>query len=97
MVVPQPNALPQDAVLPLTEPGELWTVYKVGIIDDAKEFGEYGHLWRWNSKVLKALIESLYRKSAKDDWPGLKWELVGEEDPDSKVGNGFWLAYRLKE
>ena len=46
--------------------------------------GPYGHWWKFTPDFLKHAIES---------W--VSWDLIMEEDPDSKVGNGFFLAYRL--
>jgi SAM-dependent methyltransferase len=47
--------------------------------------GPYGHWWKFTPELLKEAI-------------GLwcpNWALCWEEDPDSKVGNGFFLAYQL--
>lgn len=46
--------------------------------------GKYGHWWKFTPDLLKRAI---------DKW--MDWELVYEEDPDTKIGNGFFLAYVL--
>jgi len=48
--------------------------------------GPYGHWWKWTPEVLQAAIEK---------WMPY-WVPIDFEDPDSKVGNGFFLAYRLR-
>jgi len=46
--------------------------------------GIYGHWWKFTPELLKEGVAH-----------GMEWTLIMEEDPDSKVGNGFFLAYQL--
>ena len=48
--------------------------------------GAYGHWWKFTPELLKAAIER-----------DVGWKLIMEEDTDSKVRNGFFLAYQLGE
>lgn len=95
MIVPQPDALPND-IRSLTTLEELKAAYKRG--DTYKDIPiqkgiEVAHFWKFSIDTLKSMLVVLHKGVR--GRPGLKWELVGEENPDSKVGNGFWLAYRL--
>lgn len=99
LIFPQPNALPADK-RPLSEIADIKKAHKEGWTwetapEDAAFNGVGGHYWKLTCERFKELVEGLYRKTK--FWPGLKWGLVGEEDPDTKVGNGFWLAYRVKK
>lgn len=98
IIFPQPNALPDDD-RPLSKIDDIWEAYYEGWTWDTapERYIPGGHYWKMTCTLFKKLIESLYRKNSHRDWPGLKWKLVGEEDPDTKVGNGFWLAYHMKE
>ena len=95
MVVPQPNALPGDE-RPVSNPDDIKQAYKekwdweTVPVKDAPG----GHYWKFSAEMLKEFIADL-RRGVRGR-PGLKWELIDEEDPDSKVGNGFWLAYRVE-
>jgi SAM-dependent methyltransferase len=86
MIVPLPTALPQDAARPLTTLEDIENYHKKpeSIPDHS------GHVYVFTAERLKEVIHSLNHRGR---W-SLNWELVGEESPDSKVGNGFWLAYR---
>lgn len=44
------------------------------------------HYWVFTIETLKAIIDACK----------LNWTLIGEENPDSKVRNGFWLAYKTR-
>lgn len=99
MIIPQPWALAQDTRANSTI-ADVWRAYdEAWTFDTAPEdwaFGGYdGHYWKMDCAEFEALVGSLYRKNSRRRWPGLKWELVGKEDPDAKVGNGYWLAWRV--
>lgn len=99
-IFPLPNALAGDD-RPLSEVEAIWRAYEEGWTwetapDDAAFGGVGGHYWKLDCPTMKTLIESLCRKNAKRRWPGVRWELVGEEDPDQKVGNGFWMAWKKR-
>ena len=101
IIWPQPDALPQDQRLNSTA-ADLWRAYdEAWTFDTAPEgfsFGGYdGHYWKMDCAQFEYLVNSLRRKHSKRNWPGLKWDLVGKEDPDSKVGNGYWLAYQVEK
>lgn len=87
MVVPHPTALPSDRGRPLTTYEDLRAAF-----DEKRAYApeQDRHLWVFSADSLKAIIAELNDKGRYS----LNWELVGEEAPDSKVGNGFWLAYR---
>jgi SAM-dependent methyltransferase len=53
----------------------------------ASSGGKYGHYWKFTPELLTGFIEEWL------PW----WGLVMLEDPDSKVGNGFFLAYQIGE
>ena len=94
MIVPQPDALFCD-VRPLSTYEVLvrshrdrWTPETAppdSILAD--------HYWKFTSTTLRRFIQKLI--NGWDDLPQLPCEFVGAEDPDSKVRNGFWLAYRV--
>lgn len=98
LIFPQPNALPGDT-RPNSTRADLWRAYdEAWTFDTAPEdfaYGGYdGHYWKMTCNEFMALVDSLRPRNSKRNWPGLKWTLVLKEDPDSKVGNGFYLAYR---
>lgn len=93
MIVPHVNALRGDKRSPgLFTTHRVWAAYRERWHWDNIPFqgavhgGPYGHWWKWTPEVLKAAIA---------EWMPF-WELIEEEDPDSKVGNGFFLAYRIR-
>jgi SAM-dependent methyltransferase len=99
MVVPQPNAIPQDT-RPLTEWEKLLEAFREDYLpetaptDEEYTFGGvYGHYHKFTAETMKGFVQKL-RRGAKGR-KAIKWELMGEEDPDRKVGNGFWLAYKV--
>lgn len=100
MILPQPNALPGDD-RPETDVSDIWRAYNEGWTwDTAPEGyafgGSAGHYWKLGCDTLKGFIVSLFRKNSRRNWPGLKWALIDVENPDSKVGNGYWLAYQVR-
>jgi SAM-dependent methyltransferase len=86
MIVPLPTALPQDAARPLTTLEDIENYHK----KPQTTIGLSGHVHVFTAERLKEVIHSLNHRGR---W-SLNWELVGEESPDTKVGNGFWLAWR---
>jgi SAM-dependent methyltransferase len=97
MIVPQPDALAGDN-RPLSTYDRLIKAHreKWNIETAPAESlypGKGGHYWKFTSTTLRKFFENL--KTANDGIPAVNWQLVGTEDPDSKVGNGFWLAYRV--
>lgn len=81
MIVPQRDALKSDARR------ELSTLEEVLAAQGRKSGGPKTdkHHWVFTSASLVSIIEKL----------DLGWTHIGTEDPDSKVRNGFWLAYRV--
>jgi hypothetical protein len=72
---------------------EIWQAYKDGVTVDTWDYaakpvpgGRRGHYWVLTPELVKQLVEAV-----DGDW----WELVGEENSHSKVGNGFTLVYKL--
>lgn len=90
MIAPLPDALESDAGRPLTTYKDLKAAF-----DEERSLSDISksHFWVFDCDRLKTIISKLGRKSG--ERPALKWELVGEEEKDSKVGNGFWLAYKV--
>ena len=95
MIVPLHGALPADAVRPLTTLDHFvechrrgWNLETHPI--DGVPGGRLGHYHTFTPDSLTDLV----------DWMGTeglcRWELVAREDVDSKVGNGFTLAFRIK-
>lgn len=91
MIVPLPDAMPSDVrrvtphwdfVKALRE-NWTWDSHPQGYPHN----GKYGHYWKFEPLQLKLMI---------DYWVPA-WTLVKEESPDSKVGNGFFLAYQLPQ
>lgn len=91
MIVPLPDALPDDIGRPLATRDELiWTLN--GITVDNWDYkakpisGERrGHYFVYDAPTLAEHIAYFFPQ----------WELVDREDKDSKVGNGFTLIYRI--
>lgn len=93
MIVPRHGALSSDK-----RPLEMFTIERVWqayaerwhwdsmlAAEDQPVGGPYGHWWKFTPALLK--------ETAAQWFP--HWALCWEEDPDSKVGNGFFLAYQL--
>ncbi|ERT06625.1 methyltransferase domain protein [Lyngbya aestuarii BL J] len=95
MIVPQPDALLGDNRA-LSRYDQLIQAYQENwTIETAPPGSCYSdHYWKFTSTMLRKFIDKL--KSGVEDLPHINWTLVGIEDPDSKVGNGFWLAYRVQ-
>jgi len=94
LIVPQRGAQLTDVGRNLTTFAEWRTAYEEDYTvasmpadRTAAAGGERGHYWVYSSDSLKALFTEL------DSTHALK--LVAEEDPDSKVRNGFTLVYQL--
>ena len=94
MIVPQPDALFCDA-RPLSTYEILTQAHRDRWTPDTAPPDSIlaDHYWKFTSSTLRQFIQKLI--AGWDDLPRLPWSLVGAEDPDSKVGNGFWLAYRV--
>lgn len=99
MILPLPGALKRDNQ-PISTLKQLKAAYKrndtYGEVDIPRNLAnKMIHLWSFDMPTLKGMIASLCRGAR--GRPGLRWTLVGEESPDSKVGNGFWLAYEVNK
>jgi len=96
MIVPLPDAVPEDT-RPLSTLAEIKKAYKdqacYGDTPPLIEGEMVFHYWKFDIVSMSGIIYDL-RRGARGR-PGLKWKKVGEESPDSKVGNGFWLAYKI--
>jgi hypothetical protein len=57
----------------------------------ANQVPRRGHYHAYTPDTLVALIETVTARYR------LTWDLVDRENPDSKVGNGFTLIYRIKK
>ncbi len=68
-----------------------WTPETVPWMLTAAAGGPRGHYGVFTCETLKSLIADTCREF------DLDWELVAEEDPDKKVGNGFTLVYKVKK
>lgn len=85
LIVPQRDADPHDATRPLSTRVEIERVHTQGWTADDFADAHNGHCWVFTTETLKTLIEV--------SCPA--WALVAEEMPDTKVGNGFTLVYRV--
>lgn len=94
MIVPQPDALEGDN-RPLSTYETLIRAYHENwTVETAPKGSTYSdHFWKFTSTTLRKFINQL--KSPQERLPIISWELIGVEDPDSKVGNGFWVAYKI--
>jgi SAM-dependent methyltransferase len=99
MIVPQRDALETDKGRPLTSL-EQWldiharanlTVDNWNDLFPASQVPHRGHYHVYTPDTLVALIETVAARYR------LNWELVDRENPDSKVGNGFTLVYRIRK
>lgn len=100
MIIPQRDALESDRGRSLTTYEELETAFNEGYTPDTvpedrtkAAGGKRGHYWVFSSKTLKEILERFSDVLA--DNYGAALQLVEEEDPDQKVGNGFCLVYRV--
>lgn len=85
MIVPQRDAAPDDVTRPLSALTEIERVHAHGWTVNDSVAVVNGHCWVFTIDTLKAIIEAICPT----------WTLVEEEMPDTKVGNGFTLAYRV--
>lgn len=96
MIVPHHDALASDErPLEMFTLDRIWRAHTAGWhwgamrmpMDEADHpvGGPYGHWWKFTPDLLKEAIAG---------WCP-NWSLCWEEDPDSKIGNGFFLAYQL--
>lgn len=94
MIVPQPDALLGDN-RPLSTYERLIQAYQENWTVETAPFGSCysDHYWKFTAATLRKFIELL--KLGIEGIPQIDWTLIGVEDPDTKVGNGFWLAYQL--
>lgn len=94
MIVPQPDALLGDN-RPLSTYEQLIQAYEENwTVETAPPGSCYSdHYWKFTATTLRKFIERL--KIGIEGLPQINWTLIGVEDPDTKVGNGFWLAYQL--
>ena len=99
MIVPQRDALETDKGRPLTSL-EQWldiharanvTVDNWNDLFPANQVPRRGHYHVYTPGTLVALIETVAARYR------LTWDLVDRENPDSKVGNGFTLVYRIRK
>ena len=98
IIFPQPWAFPADR-RPETTRTWLWRAFLDGWTwDTAPEGyafgGSEGIYWKMRIERFKSAVKGLYRPTK--DWPGLRWRLVDEEATDSKVRNGWYVAYRKR-
>jgi SAM-dependent methyltransferase len=94
MIVPQPDALLGDN-RPLSSYEKIIQAYLENwTIETSPPGSTYvDHYWKFTSTTLRRFLEKL--QVGIEGLPRINWQFMGIEDPDSKVGNGFWLAYRV--
>ncbi len=85
MIVPRPEVISNGT--PLSTYIELRDAYKAKPTDMPD-----GHCWLFSLETLKEFIAKLSKGRSK-----LYWDFVEEEAIDSKVGNGFYLAYQVNK
>lgn len=85
MIVPQRDAAPEDVERPLSTRAQIERVHTQGWTVDDFADAKNGHCWVFTIDTLKAIISASCPT----------WMLVAEEMPDTKVGNGFTLVYRV--
>jgi SAM-dependent methyltransferase len=94
MIVPVRGALPADANRPYTSLEHIIDDYRQQTNVDTHPIdgvpgGRFGHYHVLTPDLLIAAVRWMNRE-------GLTcWQLVGREDTDTKVGNGFTLAFRV--
>jgi SAM-dependent methyltransferase len=93
-IIPQPYAMPEDK-RPLSSHAQILQAYHQRWTPETAPQGSIfnDHHWKFSSTTFRGLMQKII--SGWSDVPRLPWKLVGAEDPDSKVGNGFWVAYRV--
>lgn len=95
MIVPLRDAHHADIRRPLTTLEHLIDDYRQGYTLDTHPIadvpgGRMGHYHVLTPEILLAVVDWMNEKSLTD------WDLVAREDIDSKVGNGFTLAFRVR-
>lgn len=94
MIVPLRDALPADKHRPLTTLEHLIDDYRKGYNLDSHPTadvpgGRMGHYHVFTPEILLSAVEWMNEQGLCD------WDLAAREDVDSKVGNGFTLAFRV--
>ncbi len=94
LIVPRPEALPADVARPVTTLEHLIEDYRKGHTLDSHPTedvpgGRMGRYHVLTADVVVRLVEWMRQERLCD------WQLVAREDVDSKVGNGFTLAFRI--
>jgi hypothetical protein len=94
MIVPLPGALPADVGRPVTTLEHIIDDFRDdATLDthstDGVSGGRMGHYHVFTPTALLAVVQWMNDQGLTD------WELVAREDVDSKVGNGFTLAFRI--
>lgn len=94
MIVPLKGALPDDDPRELTPLEHLLTDYRNGTTVDSHSVegipgGKMGHYHTFSPDSLLEVVEWMKRNKLCD------WQLIAREDVDTKVGNGFTLAFRV--
>jgi SAM-dependent methyltransferase len=95
MIVPLKGALPADGSRELTPLEHIIADYGNGATVDTHPIdkvpgGRMGHYHTFTPDSLLALVEWMKTAGLCD------WDLVAREDVDTKVGNGFTLAFRVR-
>jgi ubiquinone/menaquinone biosynthesis C-methylase UbiE len=94
MIVPIKGVLPEDGPRELTTLDELIGCYRKGYTVESHPLdgvpgGRMGHYHTFTPDSLTDLVDWMRERGLCD------WTLVAREDVDSKVGNGFTLAFRV--
>jgi len=92
MIVPQPDAHPHDAKLPLSTLGEITEAHLLGYTVDTWPYEtnrRCGHYFRYTLDLMLEVIQWV------NDSLKLDWEVVATERVDSKVSNGFTVVCRV--
>jgi GT2 family glycosyltransferase len=94
MIVPLPDALPADVGRPLTNLEHIIADYREERTLDSHPIdgvpgGRMGHYHVFTPQTLIDVVDWMKGQGLCD------WSLVAREDVDTKVGNGFTLAFRI--
>jgi SAM-dependent methyltransferase len=93
MIVPLRDALEDDRQRPITPLAhhieDFYRQYTLDTHPLEGNVGRMGHYHVYTAESLLAVVDWMRRKGLCD------WELVAREDIDTKVGNGFTLAFRI--
>lgn len=95
MIVPLKVALVQDVSRPLTTLEHFVEDYNLGMTLDTHPVegvpgGKMGHYHTFTPDSLIEVVQWMHKNKLCD------WKLVAREDIDSKVGNGFTLAFKVR-